>query len=151
MRSGRILLAADAAHVCNPFGGYGCMSGVLDVGGLADCLIGIYDGRAGDEILDLYAEIRREKFLKYVDARSIKNMNRIANSDPNTVLDTDKFLGILKDLEGDEVGTKAFLLVCLQNTIVSLDSLTDSYFVLENVEHRIRFYSTLSLTRWCLG
>lgn len=114
MRAGRILLAADAAHVCNPFGGYGCMSGVLDAGGLADCLIGLYDDRVGDEILDLYAEIRREKFLKYVDARSIKNMHRIANSDPNTVLHTDKFLGILKGLEGDAEGTKAFLLVCLQ-------------------------------------
>jgi 2-polyprenyl-6-methoxyphenol hydroxylase-like FAD-dependent oxidoreductase len=118
MRSGRILLAADAAHVCNPFGGYGCMSGVLDTGGLADCLIGLYDGLAGDEILDVYAEIRREKFLKYVDARSIKNMNRIANSDPNTVLDTDKFFGILKSLEGDEEGTKSFLLVCLHNATV---------------------------------
>lgn len=116
MRAGRVLLAADAAHVCNPFGGYGCMSGVLDAGGLADCLIGIYEGRAGDELLDIYAEIRREKFLKYVDARSIKNMNRIAKSDPDTVLETDKFLGILKGLEGDDEGAKAFLLVCPQGT-----------------------------------
>lgn len=112
MRVGRVLLAADAAHVCNPFGGYGCMSGVLDAGGLADCLIGLYNGYAGDEILDLYAEIRREKFLRFVDSRSLKNMNRIAKSDPNTVLETDRFLGILKELEGDDEGTKEFLLVC---------------------------------------
>jgi 2-polyprenyl-6-methoxyphenol hydroxylase-like FAD-dependent oxidoreductase len=112
MRKGRVLLAADAAHVCNPFGGYGCMSGVLDAAGLADCLIGLYDGRAGDEILDLYAEIRREKFLKFVDLRSVKNMDRIAKSDPNTVLETDRFLGILKELEGDDEATKAFILVC---------------------------------------
>lgn len=134
MRAGRILLAADAAHICNPFGGYGCMSGVLDAGGLADCLIGLYDDRVGDEILDLYAEIRRDKFLKYVDARSIKNMNRIANSDPNTVLDTDKFFSILKGLEGDAEGTKAFLLVCLHNTTV-VAKLSDQF--LENVKHRI--------------
>lgn len=114
MRVGRVLLASDAAHVCNPFGGYGCMTGVLDAGALADCLIGLYDGRAGDEILDLYAEIRREKFLKFVDARSLKNLNRIAKADPNSVLETDKFLGILKGLEGDSEGTKAFLLVCTQ-------------------------------------
>lgn len=91
------------------------MSGVLDAGGLADCLIGLYDGRVGDEILDLYAEIRREKFLKFVDLRSLKNMNRIAKSDPSTVLDTDKFLGILRELEGDDEATKAFLLVCPRN------------------------------------
>jgi 2-polyprenyl-6-methoxyphenol hydroxylase-like FAD-dependent oxidoreductase len=113
MRVGRVLLAADAAHVCNPFGGYGCMTAVLDVAALADCLAGVYEGKADDQILDLYATIRRDKFLKYVDARSIKNLNRISRSDPATVLDTDKFLGILKGLEGDDEGTKAFLLVRL--------------------------------------
>lgn len=111
MRVGRILLAADAAHVCNPFGGYGCMTAVLDIDALADCLIGLYQGMADESILDLYAEIRREKFLKYVDARSIKNLNRISQSDADTVLETDKFLQILQDLEGDSEGTKAFLLV----------------------------------------
>jgi 2-polyprenyl-6-methoxyphenol hydroxylase-like FAD-dependent oxidoreductase len=111
MRVGRIFLAADAAHVCNPFGGYGCMAATMDVAGLADCLIGFYEGKADENILDLYAEIRREIFLKYIDARSLKNMNRIMKSDPNTVLNTDKFLGILKDLEGDGERTKAFLLV----------------------------------------
>ena len=34
-------------------GGYGCMTAVLDVGALADCLSGIYEGRADDTILDL--------------------------------------------------------------------------------------------------
>lgn len=111
MRVGRILLAADAAHVCNPFGGYGCMSAVLDVDGLADCLIGLHQGKADADILDKYAQVRRDKFLQYVDARSIKNMNRIMNTNPDTVLETDKFLGILTDLEGDHDRTKAFLLV----------------------------------------
>jgi hypothetical protein len=92
-------------------GGYGCMTAVLDVGGLADCFIGLYEGKIGEEILDTYAEVRREKFLKYVDARSIKNLNRVAKSDPWTVLETDKFFSILRDLEGDEEGTKKFLLV----------------------------------------
>ncbi|KAJ9616457.1 hypothetical protein H2200_000175 [Cladophialophora chaetospira] len=110
MKVGRILLAADAAHVCNPFGGYGCMTGVLDAGGLADCLIGLYEGKADESILDLYADIRREKFMKFVDMRSMKNMNRIMNTDPDTVLETDPFLQLLKGLEGDDVATKAFLL-----------------------------------------
>ncbi|KAF7191659.1 FAD-dependent monooxygenase terC [Pseudocercospora fuligena] len=95
---GRILLAADAAHVCNPMGGYGCMTACLDVGGLADCLIGYYEGKAGEEILETYAKVRRDIFLRYVDARSIKNLERVRSSDPWTVKETDKFFGIIQDL-----------------------------------------------------
>ncbi|EXL96315.1 hypothetical protein NOF04DRAFT_9605 [Fusarium oxysporum II5] len=107
---GRVMLAGDAAHVCNPMGGYGCMTAVLDVGGLADCFIGYYHGLADEDILDKYAEVRRDIFVKYVDPRSIKNLNRVATSDPHTVLETDKFFGILKDLQKDEDDMKAFLL-----------------------------------------
>ena len=110
---GRILLAADAAHVCNPMGGYGCMSACLDVGGLADCLIGYYEGKAGEEILETYARVRREIFLRYIDARSIKNLKRVAESDPWTVLETDKFFGILTELNEDKEKLKEFLLVSL--------------------------------------
>lgn len=99
------------ANASRSVGGYGCMTAVVDTGGLADCLIGLYEGKADESILDTYAEVRRDKFLKYVDARSIKNLNRVAKSDPWTVGETDKFFGILKDLEGDEQATKAFLLV----------------------------------------
>lgn len=113
MRVGRIFLAADAAHVNNPFGGYGAMNAILDVSGLADCLIGVYEGKAGDEILDLYAAIRRDKFLKYVDARSMKNMKRIINADPNATLEDDKLMNIFRDLEGDPEATKDFLLVSM--------------------------------------
>ncbi|KAJ9418030.1 hypothetical protein QL093DRAFT_2041214 [Fusarium oxysporum] len=107
---GRIILAGDAAHVCNPMGGYGCMTAVLDVGGLADCFIGYYHGLADEDILDKYAKVRRDIFVKYVDPRSIKNLNRVATSDPQTVLETDKFFGILKDLQKDKRDMKAFLL-----------------------------------------
>ncbi|KAF5616469.1 3-(3-hydroxyphenyl)propionate 2-hydroxylase [Fusarium sp. NRRL 25303] len=111
---GRVILAGDAAHVCNPMGGYGCMTAVLDVGGLADCFIGYYHGLSDEDILDKYAEIRRDIFIRYVDPRSIKNLNRVATSDPHTVLDTDKFFGILKDLQKDEESMRAFLLcVCI--------------------------------------
>lgn len=113
-RVGRVLLAADAAHVCNPMGGYGCMTAVLDVGGLADCLIGYYEGQAGEEILDRYAKVRRDIFLRYTDKRSIKNLDRVARSDPMTVLETDPFFGILKDLEGNEEKRKEFILVTLK-------------------------------------
>jgi 2-polyprenyl-6-methoxyphenol hydroxylase-like FAD-dependent oxidoreductase len=111
MRVDRILLAADAAHVCNPFGGYGCMAGILDVGGLTDCLIGYYDGKADEDILDLYAKIRREKFVDFIDQRSRKNLNRISKTDPDTALETDLFLGILRAMEGDKQKTREFVLV----------------------------------------
>ncbi|KPI37541.1 Para-nitrophenol 4-monooxygenase [Cyphellophora attinorum] len=110
MRVGRVLLVGDAAHVNNPWGGYGCMSAVLDAGGLAQCLRGLLEGKAGEEILDLYAEVRREKFLQYVDRRSRMNYERVRNEDPGRVVREDKLMGILRGLEGDAEGTKEFLL-----------------------------------------
>ena len=115
MRVGRVFLAGDAAHVCNPFGGYGCMAAVLDVAGLADCLIGYYEGKADESILDAYATIRREKFMDFIDRRSRKNLNRISKTDAATALETDPFLAMLKDMEGDEKRTREFLLVSINN------------------------------------
>jgi 2-polyprenyl-6-methoxyphenol hydroxylase-like FAD-dependent oxidoreductase len=111
MRIGRVFLASDAAHVCNPFGGYGCMAGILDVGGLAECLIGYYDGKADEDILDYYALIRRVKFLEFIDKRSRKNLVRISETDPETALETDSFLRMLKSMEGHEQTIKDFLMV----------------------------------------
>ncbi|EME40065.1 hypothetical protein DOTSEDRAFT_91355 [Dothistroma septosporum NZE10] len=107
---GRILLAADAAHVINRMGGYGCMTTCLDIGGLADCLIGYHQGRTSEEILQTYADVRREIFLKYVDARSIKNLDRVRKTHPWTVVDTDKFFGVIKDLNKDKQALKEFLM-----------------------------------------
>ena len=89
------------------------MTACLDVGGLADCFIGYYEGKAGEEILDTYAEVRRDIFLKYVDARSIKNLDRVRKADPWTIADTDKFFGIIKKINQDESkqALKDFLLV----------------------------------------
>jgi 2-polyprenyl-6-methoxyphenol hydroxylase-like FAD-dependent oxidoreductase len=134
MRVDRVLLAADAAHVCNPFGGYGCMSAVLDVGGLADCLIGYYDNKADEDILDIYAKIRREKFLNYVDRRSRKNLNRISKTNPDTALETDPFLGLLKDLEDDKGRTRDFLMVRLMTTP---EELANSLLPQEMVQYRV--------------
>jgi 2-polyprenyl-6-methoxyphenol hydroxylase-like FAD-dependent oxidoreductase len=62
-RVGNVMLAGDAAHACNPFGGMGLTTGLCDSGGLADCLIGVLRKGCKDDLLDKYAEIRREKFL----------------------------------------------------------------------------------------
>lgn len=61
---GNAVLAGDAAHANNPFGGMGLTTGLCDAGGLADCLIGIFKKACGDDLLDKYADIRMEKFKK---------------------------------------------------------------------------------------
>lgn len=76
-RVGRALLAGDAAHACNPFGGMGLTGGLCDAGGLSDCLIGVLRKGCGDDLLDKYAEIRKKIFLEVrlynviVDFRSL--------------------------------------------------------------------------------
>lgn len=58
-RSGRILLAGDAAHVQPPFRGQGLCSGLRDAWNLAWKLGMIFDGRAGDRLLDSYMAERK--------------------------------------------------------------------------------------------
>jgi len=54
MRSGRVFLAGDSAHVMPPTGGYGGNTGVHDAHNLAWKLAYVLDGRAGADLLDTY-------------------------------------------------------------------------------------------------
>ncbi|KAG8165507.1 hypothetical protein KVR01_004059 [Diaporthe batatas] len=74
---GRVLLAADAAHLCNPMGGMGLTNGMVDVGGLADCLVGIHRGLTDEGILDKYDSVRRGIFQDVVDGITTANLKRI--------------------------------------------------------------------------
>jgi 2-polyprenyl-6-methoxyphenol hydroxylase-like FAD-dependent oxidoreductase len=69
-RVGRVVLVGDAAHACNPFGGMGLTTGLADAGGLSDCLIGVLRKGCNDDLMDKYAEIRREKFLTVISLLS---------------------------------------------------------------------------------
>ncbi|KAF7535041.1 hypothetical protein G7054_g5740 [Neopestalotiopsis clavispora] len=109
MRVGPFLLAADAAHLCNPFGGLGLTGGIVDVGGLVDCLIGIYKGRADDNILDIYSKVRREKYQQFVDPISSANLVRMHDKDPNTVLQRDEALQMMNSVGNDPVKRKALI------------------------------------------
>lgn len=102
MRVGRFCLAADAAHLCNPFGGNGLTGGIVDIGGLYDCLAGIYEGLADESILDKYDEIRRQKFNEVVDPVSSQNIVRLFGQDPDKALENDEFLKMLKKAETDD-------------------------------------------------
>jgi len=109
-RVGRVLLAADAAHLCNPWGGLGITGGFVDIGGLYDCLAGIWDGRADESILDLYSEKRIEKWKTVIDPISQENFRRVRDSDPATRLERDEFMQLLKKGETDEPFLKELLL-----------------------------------------
>ena len=100
-RVGRFLLVADAAHLCNPFGGLGLTGGMVDAGNLADCIIGIAEGIADESILDKYDEIRRAMWHKIINPVSSDNILRMHSQDPDKALDNDEFLKMLLRAEKD--------------------------------------------------
>jgi 2-polyprenyl-6-methoxyphenol hydroxylase-like FAD-dependent oxidoreductase len=93
-RVGRILLAADAAHLCNPWGGLGLTGGFADITGLAECLGGIAAGQADHSILDKYDEVRRAIYHSVIDPISTGNFLRVSTLDPNTALEKDHILAL---------------------------------------------------------
>ncbi|CAI6340539.1 unnamed protein product [Periconia digitata] len=102
LRVGRVLLAADAAHLCNPWGGMGLTGGFADVTGLAECLEGIHAGKADESILDKYDEVRRDIFHKVISPISTANYLRVAaHPDKVDVLAEDPFLKMVQAAKGD--------------------------------------------------
>jgi 2-polyprenyl-6-methoxyphenol hydroxylase-like FAD-dependent oxidoreductase len=110
-RKGRFLLVADAAHVCNPFGGLGLTGGIADVGSLFDCLVGIHQGLADDSILDKYAEIRRKVYFDIINPLSRENFERLWDQDPDTAAEKDEFFQICHKAEKDKELAKELALV----------------------------------------
>lgn len=96
-RVGRVLLVADAAHLCNPWGGLGITGGFVDVGGLYDCLAGVWDGKADEEeILGLYSEKRIEKWKEIINPLSQENFRRVSGQ---ADLEGDEFLEVLREVD----------------------------------------------------
>lgn len=71
------------------------MGGIVDVGGLYDCLVGIHEGKADDSILDKYNDVRQQKWREISDPISCENLRRLWK-DAETVGDEDEFLLALK-------------------------------------------------------
>lgn len=89
--------------MCNPFGGLGLTGGIIDAGSVADCLFGVLAGRADTDLLDKYAEVRRNAFLEHVDPYSTRNLKRVMSyDDPEKALQEDEFLKLCKAAEVDE-------------------------------------------------
>lgn len=80
----------------------------MDVGGLYDCLLGIYEGKADHSILDKYSDIRRQKYLEIVDPISSENIRRLFGQDPDKALETDEFLKLCKRAEKDVEFSREF-------------------------------------------
>jgi len=81
-RVGRVLLAGDAAHACNPCGGLGLTGGVLDADALSDTLGAVIAGRAGERVLDFYATERRRVFLEVTSPMSTNFKRLLSEPDP---------------------------------------------------------------------
>jgi 2-polyprenyl-6-methoxyphenol hydroxylase-like FAD-dependent oxidoreductase len=70
---GRVVLAGDAAHLCDPFGTFELTSGLLDATALADALVAIYRHEASTDTLECYAVERRKIFIDLVNPLSQDN------------------------------------------------------------------------------
>ncbi len=82
-RSGRIVLAGDAAHINNPIGGMGMNSGFQDGLNLAEKIGQIWRGAEPDPLLDRYDRQRRLTAIEYVQAQSIANKRVLEERDPD--------------------------------------------------------------------
>jgi 3-(3-hydroxy-phenyl)propionate hydroxylase len=80
-RSGRVLLAGDAAHLNNPLGGFGLNSGIHDAINLSDKLARHWHGES-EALLDLYSRQRRAATVEQVQAMSIRNKQMMEERDP---------------------------------------------------------------------
>jgi 3-(3-hydroxy-phenyl)propionate hydroxylase/6-hydroxy-3-succinoylpyridine 3-monooxygenase len=70
-RSGRVLLAGDAAHVTNPTGGFGLTTGLFDAFSLWPTLGTVVLDGADPALLDRWAEDRRRVYLDKTSPQAI--------------------------------------------------------------------------------
>lgn len=82
-------------------GGLGLVGGITDVGGLADCLIGIFHGLADDSILDHYDRVRRDIFHQTINPASSENFMRVCRQDAKHAVKNDAFFPIAKKAATD--------------------------------------------------
>lgn len=81
-------------------GGLGLTGGIVDVGGLFDCLKGIYENKADSTILDKYNEVRMQTYRNIIDVHSSANIRRLFSTDPDRALE-DEFFQLVRKAETD--------------------------------------------------
>ncbi|KAK4580223.1 hypothetical protein LTR86_000426 [Recurvomyces mirabilis] len=128
-KEGRVMLVGDAAHLCNPFGGLGLTGGILDAAAAADALIGIYEGKTSEAILDKYGEIRKKIFEETVNPQSQSNKQRMHDGDPGTIGERDPLLKTLRNASADQkqqIRAHATLAVDMDEFFDGIDSRADA-------------------------
>ncbi|MEU8132295.1 bifunctional 3-(3-hydroxy-phenyl)propionate/3-hydroxycinnamic acid hydroxylase [Streptodolium elevatio] len=90
-RSGRLLIAGDAAHLMPPFAGQGMCSGMRDVANLAWKLDLVLSGRSGDALLDTYGS-ERSAHVRNAIGISVELGNVICLTDPEAAKGRDEYL-----------------------------------------------------------
>lgn len=75
-------MVGDAAHVCNPTGGYGLTGGLLDAGAVGGALAAVINGQAQDDLLDRVTAERRRIFWEVASPAASANKRRLSESDP---------------------------------------------------------------------
>lgn len=116
----------------------GLTGGIVDVGGLYDCLRGIYDNRAASSILDKYSEIRRQKYMDIVDTVSSTNLRRLFELDPDHAIADDNFFQLAKKAETDPDFSRQLQNVsCRSNLSPSLSLAASSRLIHVLLVHRV--------------
>lgn len=104
-RSGRALIAGDAAHLMPPFAGEGMCAGLRDSLALAWRLDLVLNGTADDALLDSYGEERREHVRYYIDfSMELGNVICIADAEEAQRRDA-RMIEELQTKEGVPVNT----------------------------------------------
>jgi len=94
-RSGRILLAGDAAHIHSPFGGQGLNLGLTDAANLGWKLAAVVRGDQPDSLLDTYTSERRPAAAAVL-ANTMAQL-ALLRPDPQTGALRDLFARMLED------------------------------------------------------
>jgi len=106
-RVGRVVLAGDAAHITNPTSGFGLMGGLYDSFALSEALAAVVHGKASDEILDRYSELRRKTYHEVISPISSESPRLVFNSGDQDRLEKD--LAVLRGRKNDSEAMRKFL------------------------------------------
>ncbi|MER7185412.1 bifunctional 3-(3-hydroxy-phenyl)propionate/3-hydroxycinnamic acid hydroxylase [Streptomyces hyaluromycini] len=87
-RSGRMLIAGDAAHVMPPFAGQGMCSGIRDAANLSWKLDMVLRGQVDETVLDTYVE-ERAAHVRHAVRMSVDLGKVICQLDPRAAADRD--------------------------------------------------------------
>lgn len=107
LRSGRVVLAGDAAHLTNPTGGLGLTTGLTDVFLLQEVLIAILTKDGDEALLDAYAAERARVFREQ-SSPNATNFKRLVYDSRDPVL-LDRAVQPFREAASTLEGQRAFL------------------------------------------